>query len=390
MPMARASRSERQGVLLSDDGSSWYLLPAARALSRAGFRVGVAAPVRNRRCLGSTAIDRWHPARVPEASPEGFLDDVAAAVRVGDYQVVFPTSDIELLVLSAGRGLVPALLPYPAHEVVLRAVDKLRCAQAAIAAGLAVPWTAAAAEVDLADAPLPVMVKAALHWTPGVAASRAIEVRLCSTRAELTSRVAELEASGRAALLQEPITGEQVALSVVLDRGGDVVALVQQLSLRSSSRHTSVRAVTTPPDPSLTEPAVALLRSLGWFGLANLQFLIDPDGRGRLIDFNGRFYGSLALAIAAGADLPGSWARLAVGLPVQSHVVGRPGVRFQSLEEDLLLAWRSRQFRAAAEACRFALGAAHSTFDPRDPLPALGRAAWFARRLGAATGARLG
>ncbi len=84
----------------------------------------------------------------------------------------------------------------------------------------------------------------------------------------------------------------------------------------------SCRAVTVPVDPDLSARAAALFRVLGWFGLAELQFLVPAAGPARLIDLNGRFYGSLALAVRAGANLPASWAALATGRDVKPATAG--------------------------------------------------------------------
>lgn len=90
----------------------------------------------------------------------------------------------------------------------------------------------------------------------------------------------------------------------------------------------SCRAQTVEVDEDLAARATALLTALGWSGLVELQYLRDDDGRRWLIDLNGRFYGSMALANAAGANLADAWARSALGRPLPSLPDGRPGVRF--------------------------------------------------------------
>ncbi len=61
----------------------------------------------------------------------------------------------------------------------------------------------------------------------------------------------------------------------------------------------------TPLTPELREAAVALLGSLRYTGVAMVEFKVDPQTkRWAFIEVNGRFWGSLPLAIAAGADFP--------------------------------------------------------------------------------------
>jgi hypothetical protein len=86
-------------------------------------------------------------------------------------------------------------------------------------------------------------------------------------------------------------------------------------------------------------------------------------------DFNGRFYGSMALATGAGVNLPALWAQLALG--------GRPtaprprrSAGFQWLNRDLPAA-RAQGPRALLGALAAAPVASHSMWSPRDPWPAL-------------------
>jgi predicted ATP-grasp superfamily ATP-dependent carboligase len=118
----------------------------------------------------------------------------------------------------------------------------------------------------------------------------------------------------------------------------------------------------------------ALLVELGWFGLVQLQFIEPPDGAPQLIDFNGRFYGSMALALAAGVNLPALWASVATGGRVPPRTDGRPGVRYQHLEGDLQAARAERRgglTRAMAGCLIYAVRARHSILSLRDPLPGL-------------------
>jgi len=377
------------------DGSAAYVLPAIRSLARAGFSVGVGQPARGL-ATASRACGRYHPIPRAEDDLERWLATVAQVVRTGGYDVVFPADDIELLALSASRDRVPAVVPYPAHAVVLEAVDKLSLTSAAVAAGLGAPATGAATPAAVAAVDRPVVVKARLHWAPEAAETdRHVPVRVASTPAEAEAAVAAMRAAGAEPVLQELVDGALMAVSAVVDAHGQLVAYSQQETERTTLRRTSARARTVAADPDLEAGVTALLRTLGWCGLANLQFLRPAGGPPRLIDFNARFYGSLALAVAAGADLPAAWAAVALGDHPNPVARSRPGVRFQALDEDLLTVRRGGRPRALAtvEALRYATGAAHSVWDARDPGPALQRfaerSARLAGRLGPSASARL-
>jgi len=59
------------------------------------------------------------------------------------------------------------------------------------------------------------------------------------------------------------------------------------------------------PNPVIEEMAHKLLSSLGWHGLAMVEFKYSPTTRqGWLIEINPRLWGSLHLAISAGVEFP--------------------------------------------------------------------------------------
>jgi predicted ATP-grasp superfamily ATP-dependent carboligase len=345
-------------VLIVEDGLGPHPLVAARSFGAAGWFVGIGSPARGGRAASSRYVSAWHPVPPAEDDEQAFVAATAAAVASEHYDLVFGADDVEVLALSAARAVLAArgaAFPYPEHEAVLRTIDKLAITRAAEQAGVGVPRTldipGGQAELP-ADLRFPVVVKARLHWTPG-----------------------------------QRIEGGLGALTLLLDRSGRVRAQLQQEAERISPFwHNSVAARTVPVDADLAERVAAMLRNLGWWGLVNLQFLLPAgtwNGTGAdttpyLIDVNGRFYGSIALARAAGLDLPVLWAGVAQEASPGSAPTrtGQPGVRYQSLEEDLRRAVAERRGGLIADlrtTVGYASGAAHSTWSSDDRRPAVRR-----------------
>ncbi len=179
-----------------------------------------------------------------------------------------------------------------------------------------------------------------------------------------------------------------MAFTTVTDRDARMVAQVQQVADRTWPVGVGVSAYahTVPIDEMLAKKVGRLLEELGWFGLAELQFILGPDGVPRLLDLNGRLYGSLALAVEAGPNLPAIWARLATGHPVGRVPEARPGVRYQWLSGDLQASLSTAngtgRIGVALGAAMRAPRAVHSVWRATDPWPA---ACYFASRLAART-----
>jgi thioredoxin reductase len=121
----------------------------------------------------------------------------------------------------------------------------------------------------------------------------------------------------------------------------------------------------------LPERIIKLLEALGWEGLFELELIERPDGSYAAIDLNPRIYGSLALAVAAGANLPALWCQWLLGRKPQ-RAVARPGLRYRWEEGDLRhLKWSLRHgdLREGAAIIRPRRGTVHALFNARDPGP---------------------
>jgi hypothetical protein len=67
----------------------------------------------------------------------------------------------------------------------------------------------------------------------------------------------------------------------------------------------SVLCESVPLDEEMVEAAKKLLSVVEWTGVAMVEFKRDHrDGKAKLMEINGRFWGSLQLAIEAGIDFP--------------------------------------------------------------------------------------
>jgi predicted ATP-grasp superfamily ATP-dependent carboligase len=359
-------------ALIIDSGLDRGSLAAVRALAAAGWTVGTGSPE-----PGLAAWSRHcrahHHVPSPSEGTERMVEATARAVAEGGYEVVFSSDDEGVLALSEHREAVGAAVGYADHPSVLRAFDKLELSRAAEASGLAVPRWKPASETALSDWPGPVVLKPRLTFAPG--STQRLNTRVLDDSAAAREPLAEIEAAGGQALLQEVIRGGLLAQTVLADRDARVIARVQQRAVMTwpPDVGVSARAVTVTPEAELSSAVDRLIEELGWFGLAQLQLLRGEDGRPRLLDFNGRFYGSLALALAAGLNLPAAWAQLATGRPLAPLARAAAGCRYQWFSRDLRASRAASGSWAGAltDSLPAALGASHSVWRADDPWPAL-------------------
>ena len=142
--------------------------------------MGIGSPDKYGLAASSRHADRWHEVPPVEQDLDTFLLATEAAVIEGAYEAVFCSEDAQALGLSFGRERLSAKIPYPPHEVVVRAIDKLELCRAAQRVGMSTPLTTPAGEQAIAQVNLPVLVKARLHWTPGtIGAPARMEAEIC-------------------------------------------------------------------------------------------------------------------------------------------------------------------------------------------------------------------
>lgn len=310
-----------------DKGRDRASVAGARALAAAGWTVGVASAPPSL-AARSSAIAAWHRL-VHSDEDDAFVDAVEQVVREHGYETVLPGWERAVVALSSRRERLSFPLGYGRHEGILQATDKWRLGPLAYAAGLAVPRTVLATAESLDQFEGVLVVKPASQYVVRVAAAA------FGDRQKALEHVRRIEREGGQAIAQEWLEGRLNAVSLVAGPDG-IVSIAQEVAEHVWPRPIGVtaRGRTVPVDPALRTVIERLLQALEWRGLAQLQFLIPGDGQPRLIDFNPRFYGSLPLAVRAGANHPDIWARLATGRPF-TPAEGRPGARYQWFSRDL-------------------------------------------------------
>jgi predicted ATP-grasp superfamily ATP-dependent carboligase len=156
-----------------------------------------------------------------------------------------------------------------------------------------------------------------------------------------------------------------VSIELVIDREGRLVARFQQVTRRTwpSAAGSIALATSVEPDEGLVSRTAAMLAEVGYWGLAQVDFVETPSGF-TLLDVNPRFYRCLPLAVACGTNLPALWHAVAVGRPVGEPGAYRTGMTYRWLEADLVAAVRGAPARLFERAPHPSTGAAWASDDP--------------------------
>jgi predicted ATP-grasp superfamily ATP-dependent carboligase len=246
-------------------------------------------------------------------------------------------------------------------ETLAVALDKRRQVAAASEAGIAVLPTLIARTSDDLRAPtipFPLILRPADAVRVDGDRLRKGRNWICADEAELAA--ARTAWGGGGDLLVQPyVQGVGEGLFGLATEAG-VVAWSAHRRLRMMNPHGSGSSacVSRTAHAALQAPVERMLAAAGWRGMFMVELLRTADGRIWFVEFNGRAWGSLALARRQGLEYPAWSVQLALGEPVgvapSSRV--REGLVCRNLGRELmhlLFVLRGRRSRAISEWPRF-------------------------------------
>ncbi|MGH7547197.1 MAG: glycosyltransferase [Gemmatimonadales bacterium] len=136
-------------------------------------------------------------------------------------------------------------------------------------------------------------------------------------------------------LLQGFVGGRGKGVFALCDHGVPLVWFAHERlrDVRPSGSGSSLRR-SIALDPRLQAPAARLLAAWGWHGPVMVEFRDDGASEPCLIEVNGRFWGSLELAVASGVDFPSLWVSLLGGERIQPPPGYQTGVTLRWLWGD--------------------------------------------------------
>ncbi len=355
--MVRSRRSEPT-ILVTDAGRG-SAIAIIRSLGRKGWRV-IAADS-HRRSLGFRsryACDSLvYPP--PQTAPRDTVAALLDTARRRRVDLIIPVTDEVILPLSQQRARFEGVckLALPAADALRVTTDKHKTMELADRLHVPVPRTHLVRTVGeaLRHGPAlgwPVVLKPQVsRMIRGRGAVEAFSVCYAGDRVQLGQQMRRFE--GRCPILmQQYVPGVGCGVELLLHEGRPLAAF-QHRRLREvpvSGGASSMRQ-SVALDPALYDYAVRLLGELRWTGLAMVEFKVGPQGA-RLMEINGRVWGSLPLAVISGMDFPARLAELwlrpapANGKPVDTSY--KTGVWARNLELDVVwiasVLWGRRRF----------------------------------------------
>jgi predicted ATP-grasp superfamily ATP-dependent carboligase len=275
---------------------------------------------------------------VPDAlqQPDDFAEAIIALAAAEEASLVLPIAEAALLaILPVRMRLLPAIIPFPDFAAFSALTDKQRLLEEASRLGIAIPaqqviaHAGAFGSIDPDSLPYPVVLKPARSVGVDSGGRAKVSVSYASNADELTRAISSLSPAAFPLLVQQRIVGAGTGIFLLLWDGEQRAQFAhRRLCEKPPSGGVSVYRESIPVDEDLLERSRALLDCFGWRGVAMVEYKRDiGTGQPYLMEVNGRFWGSLQLAIDAGVDFPGLLAACALGEQVEPQRSYRVGVR---------------------------------------------------------------
>lgn len=372
--------------MLVTDGEHRCSLAACRALAAAGFEVGVASSTRPATAKWSRSCSVRISTPDPRRDPSGFADRLRGELERRRYDVVLPGGDASLLSLSAHRARVEPLvhLGLPPHDVVEACVDKEVLDGRAREVGfgqLETKRCRSIGEAHTAAAQLgyPVIVKPPRSFS--AAHAKELKPAVVSDSDALAAAVEEM---GTPLLVQELLGDAPVVSCAGVATDGMVLGFVSSRYSRvwPPARGSAACSETFVAPTRLRDGISRLVAGLGWSGVFEVELLERRDAPPAVIDFNTRLYGTLALAVHAGCNLPAIWCRYLLHQEL-NDAQPAPGLGYRWEDGELLSLLRALlrgEPRTAGSIVRARRDVVWAHYQADDARPLAARVIYLARR----------
>jgi D-aspartate ligase len=364
-------------------GGDYQGLGIVRSLGRHGIPTCV---IDDEHSIGRFSRYATYSQRVEDLRDDAVAVDavLATAERFGlDGWVLYPTRDEHVAAFALAREPLCEVLrvPTPSWDVVRWAYDKRNTYELAERIGVPTPrwWL-----VDGVDGLLSVDGEPPWAIKPAIKDRFVYETKAKAWRADNREELHELVARAsdlvgpHEVLVQEliPGNGKSQHAYCALFRDGEAVAsmVVERSRQHPPEFGRASTYVRTIESPLLEEWSCRLLREIGYYGLVEVEFKVDPrDGKPKLLDVNARTWGYHTLGACAGLDFPYLLYRDQVGLPVAGDqaALGRTWLRLATDLPVGVLEILRRQTRLRDYVRTLRTANTEAVFARDDPLPGL-------------------
>lgn len=271
-----------------------------------------------------------------------FLRWLFEVVQSGQYDLLCPFAEVSNLLISMHKEELAKYITVgaPDYELLEKTHDKEKTLRIAREAHLDVPETHIIRHLreigvlkDKLEYPVVVKPRSKVSIRGGrVEIAKVMPWHYVRSADELQRKYEHAHSISPFPLIQECIKGVGYGVSALIDKGeAKAVFMHKRLREYPITGGASTLRVSCY-DEDLKEQGLRMLKVLNWQGVAMVEFKRDErDNKYKLIEVNGRWWGSLQLAVLSGVDFPHLYLRVLTGETVRPVLAYKVGVKCRSL-----------------------------------------------------------
>jgi predicted ATP-grasp superfamily ATP-dependent carboligase len=274
-----------------------------------------------------------YPSPLKEAE---FINQLENMLQKNKYDVLIPVFADTLLTISKNREKLSKYtnIPIAEHDKIEKALDKAETIKIAMENDIPCPKTYFVdKEQDIEDVKNKLDYPVVLKPTKSFGAKGVAYIK---SPKDLISEYKKISSKyGNNLLVQEciPLEGEIYGCEALFNKDSKPRAVFIHKRLRQhplTGGQSTLRVSVSHPE--VERLGVKLLKALDWYGVAMVEFKIDPrDGKPKLMEINPRFWGSIHLPITAGVDFPYLLYRMAVDGDIETVKGYKLGIKSRAL-----------------------------------------------------------
>jgi len=341
---AQDARSRDKVLVIGDDGR--ITLPIVRSLGRKGIVVHLASSNEHDPGIRSRFLKKRYDIGSYRRDDDTWKHRLLELCQRENYTLILPATEAAVFACHQHRhdldSLPLQLISSRAFETVF---DKRKTYELADRLGIPIPH-GVFVETDencaelIDEHPLPAIVKPCSSVNAGSTISKHF-VRKVETRDGFREYASQLQDDGSGFVVQAWVEGSGVGVEVLADRG-EILFAFQHQRLHETSGYGSTYRQSVPVEAELLDAASRMLAELDYTGVAMVEFRrSERTGQWVLLEINGRFWGSLPLAVAAGANFPYYLFQLAVHRCREFEQRNLAGTYCRSVVDDARWLWRN-------------------------------------------------
>lgn len=280
---------------------------------------------------------------VQYANPESgeFARSLYNICKEKNVETIFSMSDALVVPIAKNKAMLNEVceVPLPDYQYLLKAHDKFETYKVSRDVGVPTPDSFVFKNMeDLArfaeTARYPLIIK------PRMGGGASAFLHKVTSKEELTHFYSHLLENGREPIIQEYIPGsskQMYMIDVLYDKDYELTAFFMANKIREYPPTGGITCCgVSIYEPLLLEYAKKIFKELRWYGVAEVEFKLDPrDNMFKLIEINPRFWQYLKLPISCGVDFPFMLYEISTGKDVAMQTEYSIGVHYINVIKDV-------------------------------------------------------